>query len=246
MTFTDEQLSAFIDGEADPDLAAAVEAGLETDPELVARLESFATSATLLRAAIDRQLGSVPPRLSALTGGTVAALPAGHRRRPATFALSRGLMAASLVLAVVAGLGIDRLVTRTPRAGDATLTAEGPTAGRELSRVLSQSFSGEPVSLRRGRVTLALSFRARSGHFCRSFYLAEGAVGATGVACRGADDWRLAGWATGAPARPQSGYAAAAGPQDTVTDALIDRLGPVQTLDRAAESRAIKAGWTEQ
>ena len=246
MTFTDEQLSAYMDGEADPDVAAAVESALETDPELVARLETFATSASLLRAAIDEQLGAVPPRLSALTSGTVATVPLGRRARPTTLGLDRGLLAASLLLAVVAGAGIDRLITLAPHPGDTTLTAEGPPVARDLSKALSQSYSGEPVAIASGRMTLAVSFRARSGQLCRSFYLDQGAAAATGVACRAAGGWRLAGWTTGAPVRPQEGYVAAAGPDDPVTDSMIDRLEPVQTLDHAAEVRAVKAGWVER
>ena len=174
----------------------------------------------------------------------MATLPLGRQGRPAPATFGRGLLAASLTLAVVAGVGLDRLFFRAPGAGDATLVAEGPPADRDLSRALTQSFSGEPVSLPQGRMTLSVSFRARSGQFCRGFYLAQTTSAATGVACRGADGWRLAGWTSGAPLRPQSGYAAASGPEDPVTDQLIDRLGPVRTLDRAGEAQAIKAGWS--
>lgn len=91
-SFTDEDLTAFLDGEADAALAARIEAGLESDPALAARVEGLSLPMDVLRAAFAMERLAPPP---------APALP-----RPAANRNWRPIgLAASVVLAL--GIGFS-------------------------------------------------------------------------------------------------------------------------------------------
>ena len=59
-TFSDEDLTAFLDGEADDALAREIEAALEADQDLAARLEGLTVPIAALQRAFDTQLSAAP------------------------------------------------------------------------------------------------------------------------------------------------------------------------------------------
>jgi anti-sigma factor RsiW len=65
--FTDEDLTAFLDGEADGALSKAIEMALESDPTLETRFEALQVPMTELRSGFDRMLehATEMPQLSA-------------------------------------------------------------------------------------------------------------------------------------------------------------------------------------
>ncbi|MEL7090844.1 MAG: hypothetical protein AAFN94_03825 [Pseudomonadota bacterium] len=101
-SFTDEELTAFLDGEADAALAEAIGEALEDDPVLAERLAGLDIPLEPLRAAYDALLETAPP-MPALPDATPA---------PATrFGWGWGLgtfgtgIAAGLAVAVFTGFG---------------------------------------------------------------------------------------------------------------------------------------------
>ncbi|MEM6308515.1 MAG: hypothetical protein AAF754_00585 [Pseudomonadota bacterium] len=60
-TFSDDDLTAFLDGEAGKTLADDIENALATDPKLTTRLENLTVPLDSLRHAFDAQLASAPP-----------------------------------------------------------------------------------------------------------------------------------------------------------------------------------------
>jgi anti-sigma factor RsiW len=60
MTFTDEQLTALLDGELPAEQARAITDALEMDAQLAARLESLHVDFTPIKAAFDGVLGQAP------------------------------------------------------------------------------------------------------------------------------------------------------------------------------------------
>ena len=59
--FSDEDLTAYLDGEADSDLSSAIDAALETDADLGARLAGLDVPIAMIAQAFDAQLISAPP-----------------------------------------------------------------------------------------------------------------------------------------------------------------------------------------
>ena len=59
-TFSDEDLTAFLDGEADDALAREIEAALEADQDLAARLEGLTVPIAALQRAFATQLSAAP------------------------------------------------------------------------------------------------------------------------------------------------------------------------------------------
>lgn len=102
-SFSDEELTAFLDGEADGALAQAIETALESNPEVVAQLAALDVPMETLRQAYDALLETVPP-MPVLTKAPPAA-PA------ARFGWGWGLgtfgtgIAAGLAVALFTGMG---------------------------------------------------------------------------------------------------------------------------------------------
>ena len=103
-TFTDEDLTAFLDGEADDALAAAIGDALETDAELNARLAALDIPLAPLNQAFDALLADAPP-MPALPEQTPQTAPAprfGWGWGAGTFGTG---LAAGLAVALVTGFG---------------------------------------------------------------------------------------------------------------------------------------------
>ncbi len=239
---TDEQLSAYADGAADAATAAAVDRALAGDAELRARLERLRANDLLLAEAIDARLGGVPDRLQALASGQVAVARV-HPQRGAANGMRRLAMAASIALAVAFGFALDRLVAEAPGNSEIALGTAGLAADGGLARVMSTAYSGTPGATAAGRVVVELSFQASDGSLCRKFRIEHETQSDVGVACRSGKLWLMKGWSAGAAAGPRSGFETASGPADASIDAVIDRLGMRNSLDRAGETKAINSGW---
>lgn len=103
--FTDEDLTAYLDGEAEAGMQAAIMAALVSEPALKARLSGLQISVTTLRESFDSLLASAPP------------LPALPGRVPDTAApapLPKATLAACLVLGLALGAGLMSLRERAP------------------------------------------------------------------------------------------------------------------------------------
>lgn len=243
MSFSDEILMAYADGELDAPLRAQVEQAMRADPQVAAAVERhralradvFAAFAGILDEPVPARLqpeASLPPA-SPVRVDVLAA--EGARPLPARWSWPQwGAMAASLVVGVLAGVlgwqGTHAAADAVPfaRQGGA-LVAQG-----ELASALSQRLAAEPGA---GEMQVGVSFRARDGRYCRSFVLGAEA----GLACRSGDQWRvpvLAEGESGQGAYRQAGSALPA----AVLDAIDQRIaGPA--LDAQAERAARARGW---
>lgn len=103
--FTDEELTAFLDGEAGPDIESMISAALETDEDLAERLAGLDLPIADIRESYDNLLSEAPP-MPALKPA-VSAAPA--QRGFPRILLGGGLfgtgIAAGLAVAVFTGLG---------------------------------------------------------------------------------------------------------------------------------------------
>jgi len=233
MKFTDETLMAYADGELDAALRIDIEAEMAKDPEVARVVERHRTLAARLRWAYDGVLEEpVPARLASLveTRAPVAALPA---RRPTSSGSMRPAawyaLAASIAVAVLLGL----MLARGP-AGPYEETRDGLVARGLLERGLDTQLASAPAS---GAVHVGTSFRRRDGAYCRTFTFDQQDAG---LACRGAENWRIEALAIAAV--PDGEVRTAASMPAEVLRA-VDAAIEGEPLDAAAEIAARDAGW---
>ena len=256
---TDEILVAYVDGQLDAATSAEVEAALAHDPEAREAVRRFNVSGRLAHAVFNEALHQeVPGRLLKVFEDKPEPAPgivdlAGRRVARQGFSV-RGWalpLAASLALAVGLGGGYavwDRL---GPRPGPVQIIGAIPM-DTPLHRVLETLPSGrtlaweDPDRQARGEITALLTFRDRSGRYCREYQAfgtdAENTRGAIGVACRGAGDTWSHEISVAARATSEGVYQPA-GLGHAALDAYLTELMSDTPLDPSAERSALDAGW---
>ena len=108
---SDEELTAFIDGELGAEEAARIEALIEADEAVSERMEFLSRASLPFKEAFAPLLDAAPQaKLEAMLSAIPAAAnPAISPAKPAVFATRRGFLGA-LAASVVAGIAIDRAV----------------------------------------------------------------------------------------------------------------------------------------
>jgi hypothetical protein len=151
----------------------------------------------------------------------------------------RGLaaMAASALIAVGVGLfAWQRLETGMMRNEGGTWVASG-----SLARSLSTQLSGDAAA--GSAVQVGLSFLAKSGGYCRTFSISQGAATA-GLACRHEDRWEIR-----VPAHPEgsregeSEYRTAGSALPPAIVGAVQQEISGEPLDRAGELAARSHDW---
>lgn len=246
---TDETLMAWVDGELPPAEAARVAEAVAQDATLAARAARLRGLNDQLRQAFAAELAEpVPDTLAAAARGEPLAAPAesarvvslssrrASRSRPTWQWAAWGGLAATVAMAAVL------LPQWAPGTSGGTVQAQADghlVARGALAEALEHGLSGE---MRPDGTRLLLSFRDRSGEFCRSFAAPAG----RGLACRAAGQWQVV--VLTAPAA-----AAASVPADrlrlasadlpaAVLDAIDQRIAGL-ALDAAQERAARDAAW---
>ena len=255
MDYSDEMLMAYVDGEVDEDTRAAVAAAAVREPALAARIARHVALRTALRTSYDGALDeAVPERLIAAarrgsgaaeaTSVTVLAEARATRQRrsPESWARREWLaVAASVTLGVAVGLMLGRGGAGSRSSQLLAFDRGLPTASGQLAQVLatrlaSDAGPGDPIRL-------GVSFRAKTGEYCRVFAL-PAQEGLSGLACHGQGDWRVLSL-QGRPASAPAGgdfRTAAAGTAPAVI-AAVDELIDGEALDAAGENAALARGW---
>lgn len=244
MTFSDETLNAYTDGELDAATRAAVEAAMASDPQLAQRVAEYrALRARLQRAFTPVLAEPVPERLLASARG------ASDRQRPsnvielqqrprARWSWSQwGAMAASLVIGALLG----PLLLRSPT-GNAPVDTRGGQmlAHGTLERALSEQLaSTQPAA---APVQIRVSFRARSGAYCRTFLMHDESRLA-GLACRERSAWRVETLARTDPGPSGADLRPAGSAVPPAVAGTLDELIAGEPLDAAAEAAARARDW---
>lgn len=251
MTFTEETLMAYVDGELDAETSAAVEGAVASDPDVARRVARQKALRQKLRAAFDGVLDeSVPYRLLE----TARSAPSASSETKVTD-LSRaraekaeragrrwswpqwGAMAASLVLGVLVG----QALLREP-AASVIVARDGRLIARQaLAEALSsQLSSGQSID---ARIGMGLSFRSKSGEYCRTFVLREGG-GLAGLACREGDGWTIQVVAPNeSPGSAGADYRMAGAEIPLVVLKAVEERIEGVPLDASGEAEARKRNW---
>ena len=241
-TFSDETVMAYADGELDAATRAAIESALAADPELARRIAQHRELRQRLRSTFDPVLEEpVPERLVAAargrpgeTRGAVVPLRRGAATRGLRF--QWGALAASLIVGLLLGPWLMRVIEPAP-----VVTSNGALlAHGRLARALSEQLAGNQPAT--AAVQIGVSFRARSGAYCRTFALHEQNALA-GVACHEPNGWRVEALAASESSAAGSGYREAATALPPAVAGTVDALIAGEPLDAQSEAAARASGW---
>lgn len=254
--WSDEEVSAYLDGALKPAEAEEFAASLAADAELAARLEAMRRADLATKEAFNAPLeDAIPERFRALVMDDTPAAPpapeivdlaaARSQRRRQTFDY-RIPLAASIALAVGWLGGTTVTPNRAPDQAIALSDAAAIDPASPLSRLLTETPSAQAVTFADANgFKPVLSFVAADGRLCREFELTSPDAASVGVACREPQAWRLeALLAAGAAPAVGQGYAQASGYNAAALDAVVADLGAGEPLAADAERRAIAEGWT--
>jgi hypothetical protein len=242
--FSDETLMAFADGELDETVAGSVEHAMKEDPAIAQRIAGFMRSRRIVRSAFhEKALPDVPPALRAAVLSQVEhfesasqvqavphepivrKLPVGGRWRMAL------AMAASI--AIIAFTTFGYLAGRHG-GGTSSPSPVAHLSDPEVSRVLSETPSGQDQNLSFGRVRVVSTFQQANGSLCREFNLHTSSGSADAVACND-NGWRVA-FAVASPS-PDNVYVPSDGTD--LMESYLRRTDAGEPLSKAAEMKAL-------
>jgi hypothetical protein len=251
MTISEETLMAYADGELDPSTRASIEAAMREDPEIGKRITRHRALREEMRSAFSAVLDEpVPDRLiaaargqSVVQKGSVVDLSLAREAvRQRVSAGPRRWQPAAMAASLLLGLGLGFLVWHGPRALIEPGAGGWLVASTALAEALSTQLSNDR-SADRVAVT-GLSFRNKSGDYCRTFSL-TGKDASLGLACHEGADWRIKALAQAPHAAANSGNFRTAGSEDSpAIRAAVESSIDGEPLDRAGEITARQAGWT--
>lgn len=249
MTISDEKLSAFIDGELPDSEMAAISAKLHDDTQMAERLAALAEANNKVVSAYapivdepvpERILKMLQPVSDAPTesvGNVVRIDTAKSKPRQRNWLAA---LAASLTLALGYWMGLGDDANNFDEQWVGTITAAHP-----LFNVLEQTPSATIVTLPgRGKITAKpiLSFKSRSGDYCRE-YQTQSKVSATrGVACRKETVWEVV-MVSKTGVDGGDGYRTASGYSDKHIEQLVDEMMLDVPLGAEEERTLLSQQW---
>jgi hypothetical protein len=254
MTIPDELLAAYVDGELEGAERVRVEQAMAEDAQLAQRVAQQRALRARLRGAFDGVLQEAAPqrraqaaKLGAPSGPAqvidLARVRAERARRGSgqrIVKVRRFTIAASLVVGLMAGALIQRLSAP----GSATELHDGSLLARgALAHALNEQLAGAAPS--GAEVRVGLTFRARSGNYCRTFAL-SGSRPLVGLACREQEQWHVLNL-VGAEGSSLAGNGqnlrmVGSNLPPTLLQAVNDHISG-EPLNAAAEVRARNNGW---
>jgi len=257
MSYSDEQLSAFLDGELEAGDMQALREAVAADEILADRLAELALTTTLIYEAYNPIAGQpLPRKVIELLEPDIAQteLPRGeHRknrsgnggrgilpfpmwRRMAASGRRHGAIAASiaLVAGLTAGLGIDHFFANAEARQWAQVAAILDTSPSGVDHKLDG-----PVEIRP-----QFTYLNKDGNYCRFFLVRRTDSVEESIACREQGDlWQLA-VTVSVPASPDNAeYRAASG--GSPLDSMLDQSIATGPYDRDSESALLQNRWSK-
>jgi hypothetical protein len=241
--WSDEQLSAFLDGELTASETQALSRDIEASKVLADRLELLGGANKAYVAAIeaiDHQPMSDGLKSVMAAPPTAKIIPF-RPKAIGAFVMEHRAIAAALVVAAA----VWSVFSTTRPASQVLTDSQGYiVASSPLYRVLEETQSSVQVKLPGGQeATPRLTFATASGNFCRQYRLESRAGGSEAIACRDDGRWRVEVAVFGAPGASPGDYQTAAGSASQTLNAFIDRAIEGEPLDAEQETDAIKRGW---
>jgi hypothetical protein len=244
---SDEILMAYADGEADAATRSRVEAEMHEDPEIGRRIARHRALRDAMRGAGASVLDEpVPERLIAAARGRAPASTVVDLSRARESAirkaprLPRGWQPAAMAASLLVGLALGYLGWHGSAALIQANSSGGLVAGAALADVLSTQLSdGRPPAR---AATAGLSFRAKTGDYCRTFAL-TGDAASSGLACHDANGWSIKVLAQSPSPGSPTQFRTAGSELSPAIRAAIEASIEGEPLDHAGEVAARQAGW---
>lgn len=246
MSWSDEKLSAYLDGELPHEEMEQLERDLAADSVLAGRLDRMTgANQAFLTAAADIDAAPLPARTEALlanAGKTESARIIPFPRRVLAFVVEHRAVAASLVCAAAAyalGTSVMPDTASDIPASNGLIASASP-----LYRVLEQGASGAAVQLPGGiDAKPQLTFLTANDAVCRQYELTTPGGAVEGIACRQDEGWRVqvASFASGRIG--QGDYQTASSGRSAALEAFIDANISGSPLNGAEESELMARGW---
>jgi hypothetical protein len=256
MSFSDETLMAYADGELDDATKLAVEEAMRRDGSIARRVAR-------LRAARDEVFADQGPSGGARARAApnkVVQLASVRAQRVATQQAVRKAARrrwgwpewSALALVMVLGLAAGKFGLARWQPGWFGAPAVAPTevvsrdgwllAQGKLELILNQQMGGAAPS--EGNVRVGLSFLSKEGGYCRSFTLVGVGQDLVGIACRAGEEWRVPVLVQSARPQPAMGaYRMAGTEMPTAVLEAIDQRIVGGMLDTRAEVEALRRNW---
>ena len=261
MSFSDDTLIAYADGQLDAATRRAIEHAMQRDASLqrrVARLR--ATRDVFMHAPRFTSHSSPTPPASAPHHGKVVHLAAVRAQRVAVQQAARKAQAArwswrvwtALGVTLVAGLLAGRFALiywqpawlgESPATPTTIISRNGMLVAQgKLDLALSQQMGGAAPS--EGDVRVGLSFLSNQGGYCRTFTLVGLSQDLVGVACRASAEWRVPVLVQNMRPAPQMSAQRVAGTEmPTAVLEAIDQRIVGGMMDARAEQEALRRNW---
>ncbi len=238
-----ELLSAFIDRELEPEVAAMLESRLAREPALRARLEELeALQSQLREAARARDSSPLPARIRELLQPQPAGIRSlSHRLTRFPGKLRQGLAVAASLAAVAALL----LVAPQWQAGHDSDSAGRDTVLAAALETLPSRASGWDMLEDGRRLRTVLSFPNHEGSWCREYVLSDAGSAVRGVACRDGGSWttRVAIPQNLLPGRDEAAYRPASAGDSGVIASFIDQNAAGDVAGAKKEAGLITRNW---
>ena len=250
MSYSDETLMAFADGELDEFTRRELEQAMQHDPVLAGRVRHYRQLRANVSAAFASTLNEEVPQRQQAAAGSSKVIHLSNIRQlrtppapPPPVPEKRrwswqewGAIAGTLVTGIIAGGlatqklgGTQQFASFDARAG--SLVAEG-----RLEEALTSQLGG--TGSEQDYVRLGVSFLSNEGVYCRSFLLPKTA----GLACRSGDQWHIPVMADSAPGTAGTYRQAGNAMPLAVQGAIGERMAG-KPLDGNAEKVAQMQGW---
>jgi hypothetical protein len=253
MTMSDEILMAYADGELDAAARAAVESAMREDPQIEKRVAAHRTLRRKVQVAYTAELSeAIPERL--LTAARGVTNPQGSKivnLQDARAAVERNKLRArplsmqwralgTFAASVIAGVGLGFFIwghadSMLARSAGGALVARG-----QLAKALSNQLAADQS--RSSAVQIGVSFRVKSGDYCRTFAL-SGAVSPSGLACRHGEEWQVQALTQEPGMGSGSDYRTAGSAMSATILKSVEGQISGEPLDQAGERAARRRGW---
>jgi hypothetical protein len=252
MIISDELLAAYVAGELEGAERARVEQAISQDSQLAQRVAHERALRERRRGALDGALQEAVPKRVAQSARLAASGPAQVidlarvRAERARRGGQRGVKVRRFAIAasLLAGLVVGALIQRLSTPGALTEFHDGSLLARgALARALNEQLAG--AAMAGVAVRVGLSFKARSGNYCRTFALG-GTRLLTGLACREQEQWQVLTLVAGEPGSAGGTGQAPRMGLSSLPPALLQAVNERtsgEPLNAAAEARARSDGW---
>ena len=238
MTFSDEDLMAYADGELDDHKRQQIQDAMSRDPEIARRVASHQALKDSLRAGFEPVLQEpVPDRLltaaRSKSGSSKSNVVPLRGHKVAVRPQSRWFaLAASFALGALA-LQFGRTLLRS----DSITERDGQllAAGKLHAALSNQLVAAQTQD---SAVQIGVSYLSRNGHYCRTFQMRE--LG--GLACNEAGNWKLEVLARESHAANSEYRPAASNLPPAVVQAVTNTISG-EPLDAKEEASARAQKW---